>query len=295
MELIPLSPFSPEFGRIEYELQLHLNAPSLQVTGCYDLTSEPGLSFPFTPANVVFAYIPTASLQQSISDISQRGISVDPEHGLRIRAGGFSAQCSEGVSEVVRVSVALGNPLNYRDLNASWTTEPPTVAHLLPGHQSLCVSPDGDFVIFRQTQIKPCHFVKFTTRPAFPAEVLCDLCNRAPATLWCVNDSAKLCRACDSDSHAANRMVAKHRRVPLTGAVALSEMCRLHTDRQAEYYCTQCQTPVCGECKRVGNHGNADCTEHALVSVTDAYSEALQVSQVGITRWCSESGQSMII
>ena len=62
----------------------------------------------------------------------------------------------------------------------------------------------------------------------------CLVCNAAAAVLWCHNDAAFLCVACDARIHS-NLVAARHARV------TLCEMCER---KPATLYCTQAR-PGC--------------------------------------------------
>ena len=47
---------------------------------------------------------------------------------------------------------------------------------------------------------------------------LCALCIARPAEVYCKNDDANLCAACDVQCHSSNPLAARHERVPLCGA-----------------------------------------------------------------------------
>lgn len=44
---------------------------------------------------------------------------------------------------------------------------------------------------------------------------LCALCLREPAVVYCTNDAASLCSACDVQCHSTNPLAARHERIPL--------------------------------------------------------------------------------
>ena len=46
-------------------------------------------------------------------------------------------------------------------------------------------------------------------------QLMCALCLAQPAELYCKNDDANLCQACDASYHSSNPLAARHERVPL--------------------------------------------------------------------------------
>lgn len=293
LSLLPISPLLPEYGQIEYQIQLQLKAPRLKLSECFEF-GNPHVNVQFlsyaktlNPANIVEIYVPTSDIQQLVVDISSKGIKVDPKRGFRFRVGSFEVDKSKDVIEVIHMSVALGNTLNFQLATSSleegtFTNDQPTVANLRNGYNSLCVSDKGDYVIFNPSQVKSCHLVRFKGGANLDEidhdDNLCDLCSSNPASIWCINDSAKLCENCDSESHKANRIMEKHKRIPLSEARALMEYCPVHGDVRVEYYCTQCKSPVCINCKMTGSHSKGDAASHPLIPIKSAYNSAIETS-----------------
>lgn len=59
--------------------------------------------------------------------------------------------------------------------------------------------------------------------------VSCMLCDAEPAVVYCVNDDANLCHACDVKCHSGNPLAARHERRPLAPGAELeahSSACR---------------------------------------------------------------------
>ena len=50
---------------------------------------------------------------------------------------------------------------------------------------------------------------------------ICDVCEGAPAVLFCAADEAALCRRCDAAVHSANRLAGRHSRVALLPSTAI--------------------------------------------------------------------------
>ena len=291
--LSSVSPLSPDFGQVEYELQLQLNAPRLQLMECIEL-DNPHLASQFSSyarqlsfPNIVTAFVPTSALQQSVSDIAAKGIRVDSKRGFRFRVGSFEVDKSKDTIEVVKLLVALGNPLNFESVKPSlvegnFRRDAPSVSNLRRGYQSLCVSAAGDYVVFNSHQVKVCHLVRFRggkcLEPLSDDDNLCEICGKKEATIWCVNDNAKLCKTCDRESHARNRVFERHRRIPLSEAMGSMENCPIHSDTKVEYYCTKCRMPVCMQCKMTGSHSRGDNASHPLIPIKDAYDKAVEAA-----------------
>jgi hypothetical protein len=289
---VPVPPLADDFGQVEQLLQIQLKAPKLVVTECYDITN-PHLTAQFTifcksisPVNTVSVFIPTSQIEQSVQEIATKGLKIDPESGFKFSVGRFDFEADSEEVEVLRFIIALGNTLNHQPseaVNCEFMSSSPTSADLKSGYQSLCVGSTSEYVIFDPAQVKGCHLIKFAGGGNL-AEVgetveVCDICQKNQATIWCVNDSAKLCKECDAESHKHNHILAKHRRIPLSDARALMECCPDHPDSRVEYYCRQCQAPICVSCKMTGSHSVGETASHPLIPIGEAYNQAVQANE----------------
>ena len=285
LQLVSVSPLSQEFGQIEFDLQMQLKTPKAQVTECFDLSNS-HVSTHFSSfmkrqdhPNVVHVFVPTESLHQPLQEIAAKGIRVDRKRGFRFRVGSFEFDESQPTGEVVRLAIALGNTLNFQPINTNlldglFTEDVPTSSNLRDDYNSLCVSGEGDYVVFHSHQVKPCHLVRFTTVQE-TGDNVCEVCGKRKAVVWCVNDSAKLCKECDHESHTGKKMFERHKRIPIEDAMAAGDMCPVHGDSRVEFYCTKCKVPLCVKCKVTGSHSKGDAASHKLVSIKDAYEMAV--------------------
>lgn len=290
LPLVAVSPVCQEYGQIEYELQVQLGVPKVVINECFEL-GNPKSAAQFTSftksiadPNIVYVYVPTSSLEQRVTDISENGFKVDPKNGFTFKVGSFEIDRSAEVIELIRLAIALGTPLNFQPLNCNiveglFTDDIPTNVNLRSGCHSLCVSAANDYVVFNSAQVKTCQLIRIKggdgLKPISEEENQCDLCGK-PAMIWCLNDSAKLCESCDTQSHTGNKMFAKHKRIPLAQARSIMETCPIHGETKVEYYCTQCRVPVCLNCKMAGNHSEGDAATHSLIPLTTAYAHALE-------------------
>lgn len=294
MDMKQVDPVSDVFGNLEFMLQLQLNAPKLIIESCYDIMND-NCNHQFEefiktlfPQNIVDVYIPVNMLTQNVQSIAQDGIQFAEKDGFKFQVGTFQVDRNAKEVEVVHMKVALGNTLNYQptsELNntCEFLSTKPTLADLSSGYQSICCSSKYDYMVFNPAQINPLHIIKmpggsYLEEPK-PGYDVCDLCGKATATIWCVNDSAQLCEKCDEESHKANKLMERHKRMSLIEARSLIEFCPIHHDQRVEYYCPKCHGPVCFTCKMTGSHSCGKAAVHPLVPIRQAYGERIVSSQ----------------
>uniref|UniRef100_A0A7N0TAT7 CONSTANS-like protein n=1 Tax=Kalanchoe fedtschenkoi TaxID=63787 RepID=A0A7N0TAT7_KALFE len=100
---------------------------------------------------------------------------------------------------------------------------------------------------------------------AIAASKLCDSCKSATATLFCRNDSAFLCVACDSKIHAANKLASRHARV---------WMCEVCEQAPAHVTCKADAAALCVTCDRDIHSANPLARRHERLPVVPFYDSA---------------------
>jgi hypothetical protein len=294
MTIQALSPLSDEFGEVERLLQVQLNAPQLKVSECLDLTSAPvdaafqSYATAMLPSNVVTAFVLASQIPQPYTEIAANGLKVDPRTGVKVTLGSFEVDRNADSLEVLVLTIALGASLNYqppalaKSADCEFLTTSPTYADVKPGYHSLCVSKTNQYIVFNPAQVKVSNFVRFAggenIAESTEADNLCDACRAAEATVFCLNDSAKLCSACDEQSHKVNAILGRHVRLPIAEARSRIERCPLHPKTRVDYYCPQCKLPVCETCKMTGNHSTGAEASHGLIPIQDAYAQAIEAT-----------------
>ena len=279
MNLVAVPLLSEDFGRIEYEIQLQLDAPRLVVDECFEL-SNPHISAQFktfcksmSPQNIVDVFVPTTQLKQTVDDIASKGIKVDSRQGFHFTVGRFDVEKSAEKIEVIRLSVALGRTLNYQPSSSA----EPTAEDLRNGYHSLFIPDKNEYCVFNSAQILTLNLVRFAgganLNTTTSEDNTCDKCGKEEATVWCINDAAKLCASCDQELHS-QKVTKNHKRVSLAEARPMIEFCPFHPDQRVEYYCPQCNCPVCYKCKMTGSHSKGPSATHPLVEIKVAYNRS---------------------
>ena len=249
-------------------------------------------------------------VNSDLNTVFQRGLTVDPNEGLMLTAGlidlpkDTSSSSSSNDSERFKhqflyCRVGIGRAfLTDSHTMATQSVTPPE------GYDSLYLGPEENsnsngekdshplsstkndvpgyhhrYSIFDSTQILPYYLVQFSYDPEDdekPVVVTCDVCEERAATVYCQQDDARLCAVCDTESHSVNKLVARHKRVPIQKQPKSFGFCEHHPDMKIEFFCPQCHVPVCVHCKMVGSHSGGEAAAHKLVPVSVAYQEALE-------------------
>ncbi|EER97079.1 hypothetical protein BDA96_02G287600 [Sorghum bicolor] len=76
---------------------------------------------------------------------------------------------------------------------------------------------------------------------------ICDVCESAPAVLFCAADEAALCRSCDEKVHMCNKLASRHVRVGLADPNKLAR-CDICENSPAFFYCEIDGTSLCLSC-----------------------------------------------
>ncbi|KAG9391858.1 hypothetical protein J8273_6871 [Carpediemonas membranifera] len=265
---------------------------------------------------IVESWINTLTLdnENTVHDICQRGFKIG-EKGLPITTGlmDLSQRAKNNRYEALLCQVATGKPYCVETEKNDPSNEKFTIpdgydsVYVCDGENSISVAArlkemeadratsvnffteddPGHVQFYRHkymladgARIMPCFLVQFEYDPEAPQgeQYLCDACGEANATVYCAADSAKLCPACDREVHAANKLVARHVRVPIKEHPLFFGTCPHHPDMTVEYFCPTCQEPVCVKCKMEGNHSAGESATHRLVSVHQAYEKAMNAS-----------------
>lgn len=138
-----------------------------------------------------------------------------------------------------------------------------------------------EYILNDESRIYPKYVVSFTFDPQrdrIKAVPLCESCMQRGATVYCIQDNAKLCPACDRDLHSQSQVQARHKRVLLNEMQAQigMTMCEEHPSMPVEFYDVVSHIPVCVRCRMEGSHSAGEFARHKLVPVAEAYTKSMQ-------------------
>ncbi|KAJ4774823.1 B-box zinc finger family protein [Rhynchospora pubera] len=84
--------------------------------------------------------------------------------------------------------------------------------------------------------------------------MICDVCESAPAILFCAADEAALCRPCDEKVHMCNKLASRHVRVGIAAPNKVPR-CDICENAPAFFYCEVDGTSLCLHCDMIVHVG----------------------------------------
>ncbi|KAI8905723.1 hypothetical protein DFJ77DRAFT_478771 [Powellomyces hirtus] len=304
-----LGPGTPEFGALEYELQLALRASTTRIVAAHAL-SNPHLNLQFEKRCQDMLILPSwldASQLSGVNteeDVIRRGFQFPPnQQGMKIEVGSLgmpnymgrsgNAPDRKGEGRTLRKALLCRVGVGRAYVADEGTAESTPIPE---GYDSfylkdLWSAKEGKtaaeqynhaYYVKETAQIVPVYLVHYefdmNKERKSREKAKCDNCEEEPATVFCNADSANLCNKCDSQLHVS-KLSSRHIRTPIGKGSDVFGHCRHHPDKLIEFFCSQCHIPVCVFCKMVGNHANGEAARHQLVSVSEAYTSVLQEAQ----------------
>lgn len=94
---------------------------------------------------------------------------------------------------------------------------------------------------------------------------LCERCEAAEATVWCVVEHTTLCAACDSATHA-HPVAAAHRRVPIAARSAVAALCARCRIAPAALADSRAGAPLCELCVGAAARAAANAAANAVAA-----------------------------
>ncbi|GER32730.1 B-box zinc finger family protein [Striga asiatica] len=99
-------------------------------------------------------------------------------------------------------------------------------------------------------------------------KIMCDVCEKAPATVICCADEAALCATCDVEVHAANKLASKHQRLLLNCLTNKLPPCDICQERTAFIFCVEDRALFCKDCDGPIHSANSRAAKHQRLLAT---------------------------
>ncbi|XP_042008528.1 B-box zinc finger protein 21-like isoform X2 [Salvia splendens] len=100
-------------------------------------------------------------------------------------------------------------------------------------------------------------------------KILCDVCGKGEASLYCTADEASLCASCDHRVHHANKLAGKHQRFSLLQpSPKHSPLCDICQERSAFLFCQEDRAILCRECDVPIHKANQHTQKHTRFLLT---------------------------
>ena len=284
---VTLSPFGEEFGLIEHQLRIQLKAPHCVIKEMQNISLKSNVNAfsnlirTMENPNIVDVFFEISQLGQSAHDITNAGVRIPTKAGFKFCPSKLVLPPKQDEYVIVHCVIALGKvhnniaPLDSLDGDKYLPCENLTAANKPANCDSLRVSDDDEFMIFKPNQINTVHLLKVAGGENVMQKeldcLICDNCHKEQAIVYCPNDQMKLCGACDKKVHNVSEITKKHERKPLGEALPNFQNCPEHPGNKVQYYCPICHLPLCMECKVSGSHSHRDTLKHKLIPIAEAY------------------------
>jgi len=281
-------PDSDEWSEIEYSLQISIGSTCPVIKQMWSVAS-PQLTTNFdkkSQMKVVDCWVNLSHLgeENRLEDTCKRGFKI-PKPGLVFTTGSIKLpEDTYGYSktyEYLFCKVAVGKSycVNMETLEGELAVPEGYESILLYNSSQDDNTYNYSYLITHSEQILPCFLVQFELDPSLEEgleTMLCDICQESQAAIYCQADDATLCMDCDDEHHnRGNKLMQRHKRIPVNEKPKRFGNCRSHPDMKVEFFCTVCYTPVCVNCKMIGSHSTPETSIHTLIRISDAYSRAL--------------------
>ncbi|KAJ3207583.1 hypothetical protein HDU67_007374 [Dinochytrium kinnereticum] len=303
-----IAPTTPEFGNLEYGLQLALRASTARIISAFAI-SNPHLSVQFEKRCkdmlVLSTWMDPSQLVgvNTEDDVIRRGWNFGTTNqGAKVSVG-ILPRCRTLAPSAAGTTPSGSGPRGPRKLllckvgigRSRVADETTAEREPVPeGYDSFFIKESvheskaggvidhyQEYLIKNPAQIVPQYLILYEYDEAKERQsrerAKCENCEIEVATVFCASDAAKLCNKCDTQIHSS-KLAARHIRTPLGKGNDFGS-CRHHPDKEIQFFCSQCHIPVCVFCKMVGNHANGEAAKHQLVSVVEAYQTVLHEAQ----------------
>lgn len=85
--------------------------------------------------------------------------------------------------------------------------------------------------------------------------VLCERCEKAEASVWCISERAAHCERCDIEAHATR--ATAHDRVPIPTGSVIAALCSNCSSAPASMYSARLRAPLCDVCSSALPHSRS--------------------------------------
>ncbi|XP_073312271.1 B-box zinc finger protein 21-like [Primulina huaijiensis] len=121
-------------------------------------------------------------------------------------------------------------------------------------------------------------------------KILCYICRKEEASVFCPADEASLCQNCDIRVHRANKLAEKHTRFSLLHPQFQdSPLCDICQEKRALFFCQEDRALLCKECDSSIHKANEHTKKHNRFLLTGVKLSAAAAS-FNVQASSSESG-----
>ncbi|OEH76035.1 b-box zinc finger domain-containing protein [Cyclospora cayetanensis] len=150
-----------------------------------------------------------------------------------------------GTFKVLLCKLATGSTLAHQEADGDFATReiPGAYASMALIQSSPATSETKmlrmQYRVRKSTQVLPSLVLEFAFQSLLieVSQPMCEVCTFLPATLFCPADRAHLCDECDQLHHSASRLLARHKRLPVTHSPFQFGQCPNHPSEMIDCVC----------------------------------------------------------
>ena len=138
--------------------------------------------------------------------------------------------------------------------------------------------------IFESVNILPLFYCTFVPQAyhlnTYISKRLCDECSEKEADFFCKLCESNFCSDCFSNVHhefsndkTLKEAYEKHLLTKEPTSKVTAGMCDCNLNKEAEFYCLDCNKTICSHCKLLGSHSKGELVRHELIEIGEQYAK----------------------
>ena len=286
---------SPEWGKLEYRLQLSYANVSIQLKSVYSIVNAVNES----------KFVTKHDGKVLLDCIINESQIKPPDDFASVCEKGFQdittliygqleidklPRENDELYEVMFVRAAVGKTFMFPSKNITESVPRQEKPESMTGEfDSLFIYDEHlvskefiqKYIIYNSSEnIMPLYIVQFTINEnryrELREKITCELCEENIVRKYCETEDAYLCISCDQ-THHSNRLSQKHKRTEVDDKPKVISYCPTHPSIKLELFCLECNRPICVNCKIKGDHSSGENLMHNLIRVTEKYNDTARV------------------
>lgn len=258
---------------IEYQLKFLLNSTTLTVDQVNEIegSSMELLTFfkKYQQSKIVRGFMKVGNMGHF--EVPMFGVPIDEK---------------ERKHRVIYCQMAVGTPM-YASLDYAATCSPPNgfdsfivkragidIGAVIPEFEKTQDFSDYSYILSDPSRVLPLSEVFFTYDKELEERNknsnICEFCKECPSVSFCLAERASFCEKCDGIFHA-NEFTQRHQRYYFDQVGKKKFLhCTAHPSSVIDYFCLDCNVPLCTQCRIMGSHAASPKNAHYLLTYIEA-------------------------